>query len=70
MYEPPLLDFYDNAILNNGDPASYTVHGGGRRPPARRRFPASLALAPPGFVAAAPEHHRGRSRTSGRSPRG
>src|SRR6185312_13123093 len=22
MYEPPLLDFYDNAILNNGDPAS------------------------------------------------
>ena len=25
MYEPPLLDFYDNAILNNGDPASYTV---------------------------------------------
>ena len=25
MYEPPLLDFYDNAILNNGDPTSYNV---------------------------------------------
>ncbi|MDQ3349969.1 MAG: TonB-dependent receptor, partial [Acidobacteriota bacterium] len=25
MYEPPLLDFYDNAILNNGDPKSYNV---------------------------------------------
>ena len=25
MYEPPLIDFYDNSILNNGDPISYTV---------------------------------------------
>ena len=25
MYEPPLVDFYDGAILNNGDPASFTV---------------------------------------------
>ena len=25
MYEPPLLDFYDNAILNNGDPKSYNA---------------------------------------------
>ena len=24
MYEPPLLDFYDNAILSNGDPRAYT----------------------------------------------
>ena len=35
MYEPPLLDFYDNAILNNGDPASYTVSR--VRAPARAR---------------------------------
>ena len=25
MFEPPLIDFYDNAILNNGDPASATT---------------------------------------------
>ncbi len=25
MYEPPLLDFYDNAILNNGDPKSFNI---------------------------------------------
>ena len=24
MYEPPLLDFYDNAILSNGDPRAAT----------------------------------------------
>jgi Carboxypeptidase regulatory-like domain/TonB dependent receptor-like, beta-barrel len=44
MYEPPLLDFYDNAILNNGDPASYTVtvQGTGDNAPA---FPNSLASA-------------------------
>jgi hypothetical protein len=49
MYEPPLLDFYDNAILNNGDPASYTVSVSGTSagaPP----FPNSLASTPPGFV--------------------
>jgi hypothetical protein len=49
MYEPPLLDFYDNAILNNGDPISYTVSVNGTTagaPP----FPNSLASAPPGFV--------------------
>jgi hypothetical protein len=42
MYEPPLLDFYDNSILNNGNPASYTVSISGTSagaPP----FPASLA---------------------------
>ncbi len=50
MYEPPLLDFYDNAILNNGDPKSYNVGPvlpGAVGAPA---FPASLASAPPGFV--------------------
>ena len=49
MYEPPLLDFYDNAILNNGDPRSYTVQLAGTStgaPP----FPASLANTPAGFV--------------------
>ena len=42
MYEPPLIDFYDNSILNNGNPASYTVSVAGTSagaPP----FPASLA---------------------------
>ncbi|HEX6975687.1 MAG TPA: TonB-dependent receptor, partial [Vicinamibacterales bacterium] len=50
MYEPPLLDFYDNAILNNGDPKSYNVGpvlGTAAGAPA---FPASLASPPPGFV--------------------
>ncbi|HMC76985.1 MAG TPA: TonB-dependent receptor [Vicinamibacterales bacterium] len=49
MYEPPLLDFYDNAILNNGDPASFTVSvpgTGAGAPP----FPASLANVPSTFV--------------------
>jgi hypothetical protein len=45
MYEPPLLDFYDNAILSNGDPRSFTVtvRPGDAGAPA---FPASLASAP------------------------
>jgi hypothetical protein len=50
MYEPPLLDFYDNAILNNGDPKSYNVGpvlGSQAGAPA---FPESLATPPPGFV--------------------
>ena len=49
MYEPPLIDFYDNAILNNGDPRAYTVSVSGTStgaPP----FPTSLANVPPGFV--------------------
>src|SRR5262245_19686142 len=49
MYEPPLLDFYDNAILNNGDPASFSVSINGTSagaPP----FPTSLANVPPTFV--------------------
>jgi hypothetical protein len=49
MYEPPLLDFYDNAILNNGDPASYTVSVAGSAAGAPA-FPNSLASAPAGFV--------------------
>lgn len=49
MYEPPLIDFYDNAILSNGDPRAYTVSVSGTSagaPP----FPTSLANVPPGFV--------------------
>jgi Carboxypeptidase regulatory-like domain/TonB dependent receptor-like, beta-barrel len=49
MYEPPLLDFYDNAILNNGDPRSYTVQLSGTSP-AAPSFPTSLANTPPGFT--------------------
>jgi hypothetical protein len=49
MYEPPLLDFYDNAILNNGDPASYTVQIAGTSAGAPA-FPNSLANVPSGFV--------------------
>jgi len=50
MYEPPLLDFYDNAILNNGDPKSYNI--GPLLPTASGApaFPASLASPPPGFT--------------------
>jgi hypothetical protein len=50
MYEPPLLDFYDNAILSNGDPKSFNV--GPLLPTATGAptFPASLAAPPPGFV--------------------
>ncbi len=50
MYEPPLLDFYDNAILSNGDPKSYNV---GPLPPTAAgapAFPTNLASPPPGFV--------------------
>jgi len=49
MYEPPLLDFYDGAILNNGDPKTFTVSVSGTSegaPP----YPASLANVPPSFV--------------------
>ena len=51
MYEPPLLDFYDNAILNNGDPRSYTVQLSGTSAGAPA-FPTSLANTPPGFALA------------------
>jgi hypothetical protein len=49
MYEPPLLDFYDNAIQNNGDPRSYTVSISGTSTGAPA-FPASLASPPAGFT--------------------
>ena len=61
MYEPPLLDFYDNAILNNGDPKSFNIGpllpgGASARPP----FPASLASAAARVRPAEAEHQRGR----------
>ena len=49
MYEPPLIDFYDNAILANGDPRAYTVTVAGAAqgaPP----FPTNLANVPPAFA--------------------
>lgn len=49
MYEPPLIDFYDNAILNNGDPRAYTVSVSGTSAGAPA-FPTSLASPPPGFT--------------------
>jgi hypothetical protein len=49
MYEPPLLDFYDGAILNNGDPASFTVMVSGTSDGAPA-FPTSLANVPASFV--------------------
>src|SRR6185503_6556793 len=49
MYEPPLLDFYDNAILNNGDPRAYTVQLTGTSAGAPA-FPGSLANTPSGFA--------------------
>jgi hypothetical protein len=50
MYEPPLLDFYDNAILINGDPKSYNVGPVLPTAAGAPAFPASLASPPPGFV--------------------
>jgi hypothetical protein len=49
MFEPPLIDFYDNSILNNGDPLRYnvTVAGSAAGAPA---FPSSLASVPAGFT--------------------
>ncbi len=47
MYEPPLIDFYDNAIQFNGTPLSYTVSLSGTTPGAPP-FPASLANTPAG----------------------
>src|SRR5207237_8589109 len=49
MYEPPLIDFYDNAILNNGDPANFTVSVSGTSAGAPA-FPSSRANVPPTFV--------------------
>jgi hypothetical protein len=50
MFEPPLLDFYDNAILNNGDPLRYNASVAGKADgapvPGSPAFPGSLASAP------------------------
>ncbi|HUR32737.1 MAG TPA: TonB-dependent receptor [Vicinamibacterales bacterium] len=49
MFEPPLIDFYDNSILNNGDPLRYNVSVSGSAAGAPA-FPASLASLPAGFA--------------------
>jgi hypothetical protein len=49
MFEPPLIDFYDNAILNNGDPLRYNVVTSGNAAGAPA-FPTNLANLPAGFV--------------------
>jgi hypothetical protein len=49
MFEPPLIDFYDNAILNNGDPIRYNVSISGATAGAPA-FPTSLANLPASFV--------------------
>ena len=49
MFEPPLLDFYDNAIVNNGDPVRYNVSVAGSAAGAPA-FPSSLASPPAGFT--------------------
>ena len=61
MYEPPLLDFYDNAILNNGDPASFTVSVAGHQR-GRAAVPGQPGERAGRLRPAAAEHHRGRSR--------
>jgi hypothetical protein len=50
MYEPPLLDFYDNAILSNGDPKSYNIGPLLPNAAGAPAFPGSLASPPPGFT--------------------
>lgn len=49
MFEPPLIDFYDNAILSNGDPIRYnvSVSGSANGAPA---FPTNLASVPSTFT--------------------
>ena len=58
MYEPPLLNFYEDAILRNGDPRSFTatLNPTSAGAPA---FPATLADLPPGFALPDAEHQRG-----------
>jgi hypothetical protein len=49
MFEPPLIDFYDNSILSNGNPVRYNVSVAGSAagaPP----FPTNLSTVPPGFA--------------------
>src|SRR3954463_1135750 len=50
MYEPPLLDFYDNAILSNGDPKSYNIGPLLAQAAGAPAFPTSLASPPAGFA--------------------
>jgi len=49
MYEPPLLNFYEDAILRNGDPKSFTstLSPTSAGAPA---FPGNLSNLPPGFA--------------------
>jgi hypothetical protein len=49
MYEPPLLNFYEDAILRNGDPKSLTLNLSPTSAGAPA-FPGNLANLPPGFV--------------------
>ena len=49
MFEPPLIDLYDNAILLNGDPLRFNANVAGSAPGAPP-FPTSLAAPAPGFV--------------------
>lgn len=49
MFEPPLIDIYDNSILNNGDPIRYNVSVAGSAAGAPA-FPTSLASVPAGFA--------------------
>ncbi|MBX7187741.1 MAG: carboxypeptidase regulatory-like domain-containing protein [Vicinamibacteria bacterium] len=58
MYEPPLLNLYEDAILRNGDPKSYTFSGG-PTVPGTPNFPALVSTATPpkqGLVAIAPDY--------------
>jgi len=57
MFEPPLIDFYNNAILANGDPLRFNDNAQGcgsaapcTPPVGSPAFPTSLAAPPPGFV--------------------
>jgi hypothetical protein len=57
MFEPPLIDFYDNSILANGDPLRFNANAQGCGTPApctppvgSPAFPTSLAAPPAGFV--------------------
>ena len=50
MYEPPLLDFYDNAILEQRRSARLHGDGRGHRRAGAPAFPTSLANVPPGFA--------------------
>ena len=57
MFEPPLIDFYDNSILANGDPLRFNANAQGCGTPApctpavgSPAFPTSLAALPLGFT--------------------